>query len=170
MPTYGCLSTQYAKLILHSICYLHTVLVLDYTTFCSLSVFCYDRRCRALGKYIKCGVRCDAQDVSSHPWHQYTHFKSTDCSRRSLNNKLPINYCCTDRVLRVRVCHAYAHAAMTYPIFKSCIVVFARLPVPGKAKTRLAASVGNEAAAEFYKLCAEQTFHSAYRLAIAFAV
>ncbi|KAL4436628.1 hypothetical protein ABPG75_003767 [Micractinium tetrahymenae] len=36
------------------------------------------------------------------------------------------------------------------------VVVFARLPVPGQVKTRLAAAVGNEAAAMFYKRCAER--------------
>lgn len=37
------------------------------------------------------------------------------------------------------------------------VVVFARLPVPGKVKTRLAAGVGADQAAAFYKLCAEHT-------------
>lgn len=37
----------------------------------------------------------------------------------------------------------------------SAVVVFARLPRPGLVKTRLAASVGDEAAALFYKHCAE---------------
>ena len=35
------------------------------------------------------------------------------------------------------------------------IAVFARLPVAGKVKTRLAAGVGFEKAATFYKVCAE---------------
>lgn len=38
---------------------------------------------------------------------------------------------------------------------RAVIVVFARLPVPGQVKARLAAGVGPEAAAAFYKLCAE---------------
>lgn len=37
----------------------------------------------------------------------------------------------------------------------AAIVVFARHPTPGRAKTRLAAGVGPDAAAQFYKLCAE---------------
>jgi glycosyltransferase A (GT-A) superfamily protein (DUF2064 family) len=41
------------------------------------------------------------------------------------------------------------------PTKRAVIVVFARLPVAGKVKTRLAAGVGPEAAAAFYKLCAE---------------
>ncbi|GMH40829.1 hypothetical protein BSKO_08733 [Bryopsis sp. KO-2023] len=41
------------------------------------------------------------------------------------------------------------------------LVVFARLPVPGKVKTRLAASVGNESACAFYKECAEHVIRSA---------
>jgi hypothetical protein len=45
----------------------------------------------------------------------------------------------------------------------TALVVFARLPVPGKAKTRLAVGVGPEAAAGFYKLCAELIFYSASR-------
>jgi glycosyltransferase A (GT-A) superfamily protein (DUF2064 family) len=43
------------------------------------------------------------------------------------------------------------------------LVLFARLPVPGKAKTRLAAGVGREAAAEFYRACAEHAFREALR-------
>ncbi len=35
------------------------------------------------------------------------------------------------------------------------IVVFARHPTPGRVKTRLAAGVGPNAAAQFYKHCAE---------------
>lgn len=38
---------------------------------------------------------------------------------------------------------------------RAIVVVFARLPVPGKVKTRLAAGVGPKHAAAFYKLCAE---------------
>lgn len=38
---------------------------------------------------------------------------------------------------------------------KDTLVVFARLPVPGRTKTRLAASVGPDAAAAFYRACAE---------------
>ena len=36
------------------------------------------------------------------------------------------------------------------------IVVFARHPTPGRVKTRLAAGVGNDGAARFYKHCAEK--------------
>ena len=35
------------------------------------------------------------------------------------------------------------------------IIVFGRLPRPGRVKTRLAASIGPEAACAFYKACAE---------------
>lgn len=35
------------------------------------------------------------------------------------------------------------------------IIVFARHPTPGRVKTRLAVGVGSEAAATFYKHCAE---------------
>jgi len=45
------------------------------------------------------------------------------------------------------------------------VVVFARLPVPGVTKTRLAATVGGDMAAEFYKLCAEQVFREVCRCA-----
>lgn len=38
---------------------------------------------------------------------------------------------------------------------RAVVVVFARLPVPGKVKTRLAAGAGPDQAAAFYKLCAE---------------
>jgi glycosyltransferase A (GT-A) superfamily protein (DUF2064 family) len=36
------------------------------------------------------------------------------------------------------------------------LIIFARLPVRGKVKTRLAAGIGNEPAASFYKAMAEQ--------------
>ncbi len=38
------------------------------------------------------------------------------------------------------------------------LIIFARYPAPGKVKTRLASSLGEEPAAEFYKLCAEHVF------------
>jgi rSAM/selenodomain-associated transferase 2/rSAM/selenodomain-associated transferase 1 len=38
------------------------------------------------------------------------------------------------------------------------LIIFARYPLPGKVKTRLARDIGDEAAAEFYKLCAEHVF------------
>jgi rSAM/selenodomain-associated transferase 1 len=37
----------------------------------------------------------------------------------------------------------------------SALLVFVRTPRPGKVKTRLARSLGNEKAAEFYKLCTD---------------
>ena len=42
-------------------------------------------------------------------------------------------------------------------------VIFARLPIPGQAKTRLAAGVGAENAAEFYRRMAEGTFSATAR-------
>lgn len=44
------------------------------------------------------------------------------------------------------------------------IIVFARLPVEGKVKTRLAKDVGTDFAASFYKLCAEHTFNEILNL------
>ncbi len=38
------------------------------------------------------------------------------------------------------------------------IIIFARFPTPGRVKTRLAKGLGEESAAEFYKLCAEHVF------------
>jgi rSAM/selenodomain-associated transferase 2/rSAM/selenodomain-associated transferase 1 len=38
------------------------------------------------------------------------------------------------------------------------IIIFARFPAPGRVKTRLAKDLGEEPAAEFYKLCAEHVF------------
>lgn len=43
------------------------------------------------------------------------------------------------------------------------ICIFARLPIAGKAKTRLSATIGPNAAAEFYRQCAELVFQSAFR-------
>ena len=50
---------------------------------------------------------------------------------------------------------ASLHLAMSRD---TAVVLFARLPVPGKAKTRLAKDVGLEAAAEFYRTMAERSF------------
>lgn len=41
---------------------------------------------------------------------------------------------------------------------RAVLAVFARLPVPGQVKTRLAAGAGPEQAAAFYKLCAEHAY------------
>ncbi len=43
------------------------------------------------------------------------------------------------------------------------VIVFARLPVPGQVKTRLAASVGPDAACAFYQACSELTIQEACR-------
>lgn len=56
-----------------------------------------------------------------------------------------------------------AAASMQHAGPPAAVVVFARYPVPGKTKTRLAASVGAGAAAEFYKACAEHTFAEVHR-------
>ena len=40
----------------------------------------------------------------------------------------------------------------------AALAIFARLPVPGKVKTRLAASVGGDASASFYERMAERAF------------
>jgi rSAM/selenodomain-associated transferase 1 len=42
--------------------------------------------------------------------------------------------------------------------------MMARLPQPGRVKTRLAATVGNEVASEFYRLCAERLLRESDRL------
>ena len=44
------------------------------------------------------------------------------------------------------------------------IAIFARLPVLGKVKTRLASGVGPEKALKFYKACAEHIFRECSRL------
>jgi rSAM/selenodomain-associated transferase 1 len=44
------------------------------------------------------------------------------------------------------------------------IIVFARLPVKGKVKTRLAKDLGIDFAAAFYKVCAEHTFNEILKL------
>ena len=43
------------------------------------------------------------------------------------------------------------------------IIVFVKPPLPGKAKTRLSAGVGAEAAVAFYRECAERTIRAACR-------
>jgi rSAM/selenodomain-associated transferase 1 len=44
------------------------------------------------------------------------------------------------------------------------LVVFARYPRRGEVKTRLASTIGREAAAEFYKLCAERVLRETEKL------
>src|SRR4030042_7063203 len=39
----------------------------------------------------------------------------------------------------------------------SALIIFVRDPQPGKVKTRLARSLGDDKAAEFYRLCADTT-------------
>eukprot|EP00803_Ostreobium_quekettii_P010204 evm.model.scf_854.1 EVM.evm.TU.scf_854.1 scf_854:4314-7481(-) len=43
----------------------------------------------------------------------------------------------------------------------SCLLIFVRLPVPGKVKTRLAGGVGAQDACTFYKCCAEHALKQA---------
>jgi len=44
------------------------------------------------------------------------------------------------------------------------IIIFAKQPVPGKVKTRLAADLGNDFAVEFYKKCAAHIFNEVSEL------
>lgn len=44
------------------------------------------------------------------------------------------------------------------------LIIFARFPSPGKVKTRLARDIGDELAAEFYRLCAEHVFSESTKL------
>jgi uncharacterized protein len=55
--------------------------------------------------------------------------------------------------------HKSHHEEMT-----TALAVFIRLPRAGKVKSRLAQSIGAEKAAEFYRLCAEQTFEEFIRV------
>lgn len=41
--------------------------------------------------------------------------------------------------------------------FPSAVIIFMRAPLPGKVKTRLAKTIGDEKAAEFYRMCAQTT-------------
>jgi glycosyltransferase A (GT-A) superfamily protein (DUF2064 family) len=43
------------------------------------------------------------------------------------------------------------------------LTLFVKLPVPGTVKTRLGASVGDDAAAAFYRACAERAVAVAAR-------
>jgi len=47
---------------------------------------------------------------------------------------------------------------MTSEIKDNAIIVFAKYPIEGKVKTRLAKNMGNIFAASFYRVCAEYTF------------
>lgn len=55
------------------------------------------------------------------------------------------------------------------PAAHVALVVFARLPRAGAVKTRLAAGVGAQAAAEFYRLCAQHAFAEVARCCAAAA-
>ncbi|KAG1657030.1 hypothetical protein FOA52_004117 [Chlamydomonas sp. UWO 241] len=57
--------------------------------------------------------------------------------------------------------HAHADAATPASPPTTRIIVFARLPVPGRVKTRLAASVGPGDACALYEACARHTLASA---------
>lgn len=46
---------------------------------------------------------------------------------------------------------------------RTAFIIFGRYPHPGKVKTRLASSIGDDTAAEFYRLCAEHTFRQLTR-------
>lgn len=46
------------------------------------------------------------------------------------------------------------------------IIAFARLPVPGQVKTRLAAGIGKVAACNFYAACAAHVLHACYRCGV----
>ncbi|GAX83437.1 hypothetical protein CEUSTIGMA_g10862.t1 [Chlamydomonas eustigma] len=43
------------------------------------------------------------------------------------------------------------------------VIIFAKLPVPGRVKTRLAADVGPQAASDFYKSCSERVIKEVCR-------
>ncbi len=47
---------------------------------------------------------------------------------------------------------------------KTSLIIFARYPVGGKVKTRLAEDMGDAFAAKFYKICAEHTFAECRKL------
>lgn len=53
---------------------------------------------------------------------------------------------------------------MSVSLKDSALIMMTRLPRPGRVKTRLAATVGDETAAEFYRLCAEGLFRESQRL------
>ncbi len=50
-------------------------------------------------------------------------------------------------------------------LIRSALIIFARLPQPGRAKTRLAAALGDDFAADFYRRCAEHVLHQTAPLA-----
>jgi len=52
---------------------------------------------------------------------------------------------------------------MAQPLAAASLVVFVKPPLPGQAKTRLAAGVGPVAAVDFYRACAERAIRAACR-------
>ena len=53
---------------------------------------------------------------------------------------------------------------MSFSKLNNAIIVFAKLPVDGKVKTRLAEKMGDKFAVSFYKFCAEHTFDEVLKL------
>lgn len=69
---------------------------------------------------------------------------------------------------RGRVRHAGGEAEAMPERRRRTVIIFARLPVEGKVKTRLAKTLGSASAAtDFYKACAEHAFRQASRCAAA---
>ena len=67
-------------------------------------------------------------------------------------------FCQKKREKRAEFSDGFVTALRPMPSEPAALVVFARLPIPGKAKTRLAKDVGEANAAEFYARMAERIF------------
>lgn len=55
-------------------------------------------------------------------------------------------------------------AAQIFSLHDTALLIFARYPLPGKVKTRLAKTLGDERATIFYRACAEHAFQECVKL------
>ncbi|HET7153630.1 MAG TPA: TIGR04282 family arsenosugar biosynthesis glycosyltransferase [Candidatus Kapabacteria bacterium] len=55
-------------------------------------------------------------------------------------------------------------AAQIHSLHDTALLIFARYPFPGKVKTRLAKTLGDEPATAFYRACAEHAFQECVKL------
>ena len=67
---------------------------------------------------------------------------------------------CSPSLMSPEAARSPPHTQMACP---PALIVFVRHPTPGAVKTRLAAGVGAEAAALFYRRCAERVVAQAAR-------
>lgn len=87
-------------------------------------------------------------------------------SRSFFSDSPPVPLFILQLISRLTGRHPYQLITVTASMADTAIVVFARHPTPGKVKTRLAKDTGNDAATQFYKICAEHVIRQVSRYAM----